>query len=105
MILTLKVAKHPEFERRGDDLHMNTKVTLREALLGWTKTVRHMDGHTVEIGTDSVTKPFQVIKVRGEGMPLRDDPASFGDLYVKVEVNFPPALSGSQQDQIASIFS
>ncbi|CAE7452270.1 ERDJ3B [Symbiodinium natans] len=105
MILTLKVARHPEFERRGDDLHMSAKVTLREALLGWTKTIRHMDGHTVEIGTDSVTKPFQVIKVRGEGMPLRDDPSSFGDLYVKVEVMFPRALTGTQQDQISSIFS
>jgi hypothetical protein len=24
--------------------------------------------------------------MRGEGMPLRDDPASFGDLHVKVHV-------------------
>ena len=26
----------------------------------------------------------QVVRMRGEGMPLRDDPASFGDLHVKV---------------------
>ena len=25
----------------------------------------------------------QVVRMRGEGMPLRDDPASFGDLHVK----------------------
>jgi len=105
VIMTLKVGKHPLFERRGDDLHMNTQVSLREALLGWTKSIKHMDGHTLEIGTDSVTKPFQVIKVKGEGMPLRDDPASFGDLYVKVEVIFPKTLTSSQQEQIASIFT
>lgn len=105
MILTLKVAKHETFERRGDDLHMNAKVTLRESLLGWSKTIRHMDGHTIEIGTDSITKPFQVIKVKGEGMPFRDDPASFGDLYVKVEVVFPRTLTGAQQDQITQIFT
>eukprot|EP00931_Biecheleriopsis_adriatica_P121303 TRINITY_DN96394_c0_g1_i1.p1 TRINITY_DN96394_c0_g1~~TRINITY_DN96394_c0_g1_i1.p1 ORF type:complete len:493 (-),score=128.05 TRINITY_DN96394_c0_g1_i1:172-1650(-) len=104
VILNLKASRHPEFERRGDDLHMTHKVSLREALLGWTKTVRHMDGHTVEIGTESVTKPFQVVKVKGEGMPLRDDPASFGDLYVKVEVIFPKTLTSSQQEAIASIF-
>ncbi|CAJ1424209.1 unnamed protein product, partial [Effrenium voratum] len=105
MILTLKVAKHAELERRGDDLHMNAKVSLREALLGWRKTVRHLDGHTIEIGTDSVTKPFQVLQVKGEGMPLRDDPASFGNLYIKVEVVFPQSLTGAQQEQIAKIFA
>merc|ERR1712050_645463 len=61
VIFTLKVRKHPKFERRGDDLHMNMKVSLRESLLGWTQTVRHMDGHTIELDTTSVTKPFQVI--------------------------------------------
>merc|ERR1711998_95405 len=93
VIFTLKATEHPKFKRRGDDLHVAMKVTLREALLGWTQTIRHLDGHSVEIGTDSVTKPFQVIKVKGEGMPLRDDPASFGDLYVKIEVDFPKELT------------
>jgi len=104
VIMTLKVAKHSVFERRGDDLHMNTQVSLREALLGWTKSIKHMDGHTLEIGTESVTRPFQVLKVQGEGMPLRDDPASFGDLYVKVEVIFPKTMTSSQQEKISSIF-
>merc|ERR1712218_356266 len=74
VIMTLKASKHPKFDRRGDDLHMNMKVSLREALLGWTQSIRHLDGHTIELDTTSVTKPFQVIKVQGEGMPLRDDP-------------------------------
>ena len=28
----------------------------------------------------------EVVRMRGEGMPLRDDPASFGDLHVKAPV-------------------
>lgn len=105
VVLTLKVVKHNKFERRGDDLHMQMQVSLREALLGWSQTIRHLDGHSIEIGTKSVTKPFQVFRIEGEGMPLRDDPASFGDLYVKVEVLFPQTLSGSQQEQLASVFA
>lgn len=104
VIFTLKARKHPKFKRTGDDLHMEMQVTLREALLGWTQTIRHMDGHSIEIGTSSVTKPYQVIKVKGEGMPLRDDPASFGNLYVKVEVMFPPTLTADQTEAMTGIF-
>jgi DnaJ-class molecular chaperone len=105
VILTLKAQKHPKFTRRGNDLHMDMQVSLREALLGWTQKIRHLDNHIVEISTDSVTKPMQVIKVKGEGMPLRDDPASFGDLVVKVEVIFPKKLDDKQRDQTSGIFS
>merc|ERR1719203_771379 len=46
VIMNLKQAKHRKSERRGDDLHMKMQVNLREALLGWSQTIRHLDGHT-----------------------------------------------------------
>jgi len=105
VILTLKLRKHSKFERVGNDLHVKMKVTLREALLGWSQSIRHLDGHTVEVATQGVTKPFQVIKIDGEGMPLRDDPTSFGDLYVKVEIAFPSKLSESQIQAVGNAFA
>jgi len=104
VILALKMKKHSKFERRGDDLHLSMQVSLREALLGWTQTIQHLDGHTIEIGTSSVTKPFQVFQVKDQGMPLRDDPASFGNLYVKVEVVFPKTLTSAQQQALEGMF-
>lgn len=102
--LTLRTEKHRRFKRRGDDLHIETKITLREALLGWTQTIKHLDGHIVEFSTESVTSPFQVIKLEGEGMPLRDDPSSFGDLYLRVEVTFPSRLTAEQVESIGQVF-
>lgn len=104
IIFILKTQKDSKFVRKGNDLHLDMVVTLREALLGWTQTIRHMDGHIVELDTSSITKPFQVIKVVGEGMPLRDDPATFGDLYVKVKVEFPKKLTSDQRMSVESIF-
>lgn len=104
VVFTLKASRHLKFVRRGNDLHMNMKISLRESLLGWQQSIRHLDGHILEIGTESPTKPFQVVKVKNEGMPLRDDPASFGDLYVKVEVLFPPSLTSSQREATEAIF-
>jgi len=104
VVFTLKTIKHAKFQRRGNDLHMNMQVDLKSALLGWEQFIRHMDGHLVQISTTSVTKPFQVFRVKGEGMPLRDDPASFGDLYIVVEVVFPKVLTHDQQRAVPDIF-
>merc|ERR1712048_415063 len=35
VVLKLKVGKHSKFQRRGNNLHMDMTLPLREALLGW----------------------------------------------------------------------
>jgi len=104
VILKIKTNKHPLFTRKSNDLHMEMTISLHEALLGWSQTIRHLDGHTVELSTTDVTRHLQVIKAKGEGMPLRDDPASFGDLLVKVHVEYPSKLDASQKEAITKIF-
>ena len=39
--------RHPIFERRGDDLYTNVTITLRDALVGFTMEIPHLDGHKV----------------------------------------------------------
>jgi len=102
--LKLKVQKNKKFVRKGNDLHMDMKISLRESLLGWTRTVNHLDGHSVEVKMTDVTKHLQVVKVKGEGMPLRDDPASFGNLLVKVDVEFPKKLTPEQRAGVEQLF-
>lgn len=40
---------HPAFERRETNLHVTVKLTLQEALLGFKKKIKHLDGHFVRI--------------------------------------------------------
>ena len=40
---------HPLFTRKDNDLSMSLDITLKQALLGFTKYVKHLDGHTVTI--------------------------------------------------------
>lgn len=39
--------RHAIFERRGDDLYTNLTVSLRDALVGFTMDITHLDGHKV----------------------------------------------------------
>jgi len=57
LIFKIKTADHPRFVRKGDDLHMNITISLLQALVGFRKTFKHLDGHVVTIARAEVTKP------------------------------------------------
>lgn len=89
------------WKRRGNDLVRTLRITLREALLGFTRQIRHLDGHTVEVSTTAVTKPGSVIRIEGEGMPVKDVPSQFGNLDLKVEIDFPASFTKSERDELS----
>ena len=95
---------HPFFERKGDDLHCSVHVTLREALVGFTRDIAHLDGHLVTLDRKGVTKPDQVLRVEREGMPKHQMASEKGALHVKIVVDFPQALAQDQQDMIRRLF-
>lgn len=89
VVLKIQEQKHKVFRRTGIDLHTEIDITLKEALLGFERTLKHLDGRTITIGFSGVTKPFGVMKVEGEGMPHRGDPTQRGNLFVKCRFVMP----------------
>ena len=104
VIMTLRQKKHQMFTRSGNDLKMEMTITLKEALLGFTKTITHMDDHTVEIKRKKITKPFFVKTIKGEGMPIHQFPSEFGDLHVKFIVEMPKQLNDAQKKFVEENF-
>ena len=49
VIVTVKQKKHARFVRKGDNLHTDMTLSLKEALLGFKKTLSHLDGHEVVV--------------------------------------------------------
>jgi len=82
------------FKRMGNDLAVTLRVSLFEALLGFERTLKHLDDHTVRIAVPrgSVLGPGAGLEIEEEGMPLREDPASFGKLLVRFEIDFPKTI-------------
>lgn len=54
-MFTLRQEKHPLFVRDGDNLMMDIKITLKEAIMGYKKRIRHLDNHYVEIESSTTT--------------------------------------------------
>lgn len=92
VVIQIKVKEHQVFKRENHDLHATIKISLAEAICGFSKVVlKHLDGRGIRVTTKpgSVLQPDQVIKVAGEGMPIPKTDRR-GDLYLKAGIEFPP---------------
>ncbi|XP_004300467.1 PREDICTED: dnaJ protein ERDJ3B [Fragaria vesca subsp. vesca] len=98
----IRTAPHDRFRREGNDLHTTITITLVQALVGFEKTIEHLDDHLVDISSQKITKPKEVRKFKGEGMPLHFH-SKKGDLYVKFEVLFPTSLTEEQKTKIKAV--
>ena len=76
-------------------MHTDIHISLKEALLGFSREIKHLDDHLVSIKRDAVIQPGDVLKIKGEGMPKHQS-SEKGDLYVKVHVIFPTNLTEKQ---------
>lgn len=112
LIFIIRQSPHDFFDRQGEDLHMTLSITLTEALVGFEKTVKHVDGHDIVIKKDSVTACSDILRVKGEGMPKKGGrgggkkkSSAFGDLFVRFDIHFPKDLSSTQQGAVAAALS
>jgi molecular chaperone DnaJ len=91
----VRVAPHPEFERRGDDLFRVVPVPLTQAVLGARLLIDTVDGPEellVEPGTQSGT----VRRLRGRGVPNLATQRR-GDLVVELRVVVPDRLTDEER--------
>ncbi|KAH0461526.1 hypothetical protein IEQ34_009101 [Dendrobium chrysotoxum] len=100
----IRTAAHDRFRREVSDLYTTVTISLLEALVGFEKTMKHLDAHLVDIGMNGITKPKEIRKFKGEGMPVHMS-SKKGDLYVTFEVSFPRSLTEDQKTKIKQIFS
>ncbi|QUC23653.1 uncharacterized protein UV8b_07894 [Ustilaginoidea virens] len=91
IVFTLVEEQHDVFSRLGSDLSAELKVTLAEALMGFSRVVlKHLDGRGIHLSRPrgKILRPGDCLKITGEGMPMKRGEAR-GDLYLLVSVEFP----------------
>ena len=92
IIFHIKEKDHDTFIRAGADLSADLNISLVEALTGFDRVVlKHLDGRGIRLKNDpkrKILRPEQIVKVRGEGMPIKKSEAK-GDLYLCVKIKFP----------------
>src|SRR5437899_11371177 len=88
LYITIRVDKHPIFDREGDDIYVNVPVTAMEAALGAKIEVPTIDGRAqlrIPPGTDCGQK----LRLRDKGVPSTSREGKRGDEIVEVKIVVP----------------
>ena len=105
LIITLKQNKHNFFKKRiRNDLYADINLSLKEALFGYNKKIKHLDGREFYIESKKITQPDEIRVITGEGMPVHKFPSQKGDLIITFRVNLPKSLNKKERELIGEIF-
>jgi len=96
LYITIYISDDPYFDRRGNDLYTEIAVDLYTAVLGGKATVGTLKGN-IKVDIPEATDHGKVLRLKGLGMPAYNQPDSFGDLYVTVQVRLPRHLSEQEK--------
>ncbi len=97
LYLTVKIAPHPEFYRKGNDLHRDMPVELYTAMLGGKVLVKTLKG-AVKVNIPKETPNRKVLILRGLGMPVFNKKNTFGDMFVTIDIQLPDHLAPQETE-------
>jgi len=106
VIIEVAVQPHPTFQRAGQHLVINKKVSIAEALSGFQFQVTSLDKRKLTIrndpsGTNCVTNSTKIVK--GEGMPVSGSSRK-GDLYIKIELDSTAKTTYLPREEVEKLF-
>ncbi|HEX3997889.1 MAG TPA: J domain-containing protein [Pirellulales bacterium] len=89
ILLTIRVAPHPWFTRKGNNLEVKLPVTLAEAVLGAKVDVPTPRG-TISLRVPPHTSSGTKLRIKGHGIKPKEGPA--GDLFADVLIILPEKI-------------
>jgi len=100
IVFVLKEKPHDVFRRVGDNLFITHKLSLKEALCGYSFNIEHLDGRILHVQSKpgEIVKPKQVKCIRGEGMPRFGSETQKGNLYIEFLVEFPDQMKLTEEE-------
>jgi DnaJ family protein A protein 2 len=92
LVFIIEEKRHNVFTRKHNDLFMTLKINLMEALGGFQRLLKTLDGTTLflTVPSGTVISPGTMKKIPGKGFPFFKDSSKYGDLYLTFAVEFPP---------------
>ncbi|KAL6217753.1 hypothetical protein ACLB2K_010970 [Fragaria x ananassa] len=98
LYVTIKVREDPVFRRQGADIHVDSVLSISQAILGGTIKVPTLTGDVL-LKVSPATQPGQKVVLKKKGIKTRNS-YSLGDQYVHFNVSIPTSLSQRQREII-----
>jgi DnaJ-class molecular chaperone len=101
LLIQIRVRNHPSFQRFGDNILCETKVSAWDLMLGSKTLVKTLDGKNIEINIPAGTQPDTVLSCKGEGLPNMRNKVR-GNLQIKIKAEI-PRYNEQQRQQIKNL--
>jgi molecular chaperone DnaJ len=101
LIVVIKEEEHADFERSGNNLVHNLRISVTTAILGGDAEVPTIDGR-VRISIDAGTQCGKVMHLRGKGLPDVNGRAR-GDIIIVVDVVIRTALTKEERKLVEQL--
>jgi DnaJ-class molecular chaperone len=101
--VTIRIQNSSEFTRKGMDLYLHKRVSLKDALCGFNFEFDHFNGKRICMNNatgNNVIKPNTKKVINGLGM-VKDN--GVGNLVVEFDVSFPESITDEQRETIKKI--
>lgn len=95
LFLRVKLERHPVFEVKGPDLHMDLDLAPWEAVLGASVPVQTLHG-TLNLKIPTGTQSGTQLRLKGKGLPEHAD--QFGDVYINVRIRIPESIGEKEKE-------
>lgn len=105
LVFIIDEKPHSTFTREGNDLIVVQKVSLAEALAGYTAHLTTLDGRNLTVPINSVINPNYEEVVPREGMPIPKEPSKRGNLRIKFTIKFPTRLTSDQKAGVKKLLA
>lgn len=98
LYVTIKVREDPIFRREGNHVHVDSVLSISQAVLGGTVSVPTLTGN-VTVKVRQGTQPGEKVVLRGKGIKARNS-SMFGNQYVHFNIRIPTEVTKRQRELI-----
>lgn len=99
LLLSIRVTKHPHFERSGLDMYLDLPITVGEAYRGAKVRVPTPDG-PITLTVPKHAQSGQIARLKGRGVKRK---AEVGDLYIRFQIKLPVTESDELEEAITKL--
>ena len=103
LITEIRIATHSDFRREDNNLVGRLNLTFKEAILGFKKKVKVLNGSELEVSQLEPSQHGSFIDIPDQGFPFRDGSGQRGVLRLVVEWRLPEEIDQRQKNILEEI--
>ena len=104
MYIRIVINPHPDYIRKGNDLIKPEYINIYTAILGGEITIQTLKGK-VKVMIPENYSFKRKLRIKGYGMPIYENPNTFGDLLLDLKFKFPENISAEERTLLTKLQS